>query len=351
MAVEINRGKLILKNWADRQRELELLGGKEGDLSSGIKREKYIFLRAGLARLEDEPTMDERIYARMIGLMLKKLEKDFFPNPIIRKYMHWKVRLMIMPGLVRYFNELRARNFDELDKRITSMGFKGLSGYLKSQLDFERAQIELPVSSRFEQNGAMEVTLRFEKNFDQYQLSTMEVTLLLPGEPERKCSIPDRYGLNVNQAAALLNGGTVRLETVQGRDEEKWVQLDFDHLDESGRFQLREHVLEKDFSLESIISGAAIDLAYPALGHPVVMDTLKNGGQVVFSPENAEIFYLQANPGARSLLFRDSNQKIISFSQLRESLTKRMLKVDDQKLSVKKFGFTKNREQNQGVVI
>lgn len=107
MGFEINRGKTILQNWDARQTDLEALGEVQGDLSKGIKREKYIFLRDGLARLASEPTIDEKIYAGIIRAMLDKLRKYFFPNRIVRAYKQWVERLMIMPGLIRYFANKR----------------------------------------------------------------------------------------------------------------------------------------------------------------------------------------------------------------------------------------------------
>jgi len=67
----------------------------------------------------------------------------------------------------------------------------------------------MPVSSRFEQNGALELTLEFEKKYNRYHLISMKATLLIEGEFDRKCSIPERYGLDVNHAVYLRRGGEI----------------------------------------------------------------------------------------------------------------------------------------------
>lgn len=349
MGFEVNRGKIILKNWDQRQRELDAIGEVEGDLTRGIKREKYIFLRDGLARLYTDATIDERIYAGMIHAILEKLRKDFFPNPILRKYMTWKERLLIMPGLIKYFKEKRLQNFEQLDRRVNSMGITGLTEHLKSQLDFEREKIELPISSRFEQNGALELTLVFQKRSREYRLGAMEATLLATGEHDPKCSIPERYGLHVNHSIYLLKGGAVRLENVAGDQSETWLQLDFDHRDENGRFPLREHVLDERFSLDKILSETARELTYPAINKSEVLDIIKTGAQAVFKPENMKAFYLEANPRDKGLLFRDENQRVIPLYDLKESLVERTRSSTDQHLTIKKLDTSKREEKNKGI--
>lgn len=349
MAFDVNRGKIILKNWDAKQRELESLGERAGDLSGGIKREKYIFLRRGLARLATDPTMDERIYAGIIRAMMEKLRKDFFPNPVLRKYMEWKERLLIMPGLVKYFKAKREQNLEVMDKRLTAMGITGLSGHLRSQLDYERERIDLPISSRFEQNGALEVTLSFEQKFNEYQIVSMEATLLAKGEYDRKCSIPERYALHVNHAIYLLKGGAVRVDQGGDLKDEKWIQLDFEHTDDNGQFPLREHVLDERFSLDKVLAEGAKELEYPAINSQQVLEIIKTGAQAVFNPANVDPFYLEANPGNKGLIFRDENQRVIPLYELKENLLERSKDPHHQQLSIKKLDLTNRKDKNQGL--
>lgn len=347
MAFDINRGKVILRNWDTRQRELEGVGEVQGDLSKGIKREKYLFLRDGLARLASEPTIDEKIYAGIIRAMLEKLRKEFFPNPILRTFMQWKERLIIMPQLVRHFQQEREANFGHLDKRMNSMGITGLSDHLRSQLDYERERIDLPISSRFEQNAALELTLVFERKSNDYQLTTMEATLLISGEFDRKCTVPERYGLHVNHAINLLKGGAVKIEQESGQKGEKWLQLDFEYTDEKTRFPLRELLVEEGHGLDKILSDTAKLLSYSAIDQQEVLEILKTGAQAVFSPDHSDIFYLEANPRDKGLIFRDENQRVIPIHDLKTSLTQGPVLAKENPLTIKKLELSKSDHAKQ----
>lgn len=218
MEPAVNRGKVILQNWDERQKELESSFGKDGALCRAVMSEKYIHMRSGLARLAIAPTIDERIYAGIIRAMLKKMRKEFFPRLLPRKIAEWKERFLIIPKLTRYFEREMRENFKKLDDRIQAMGITGLSGYLKDQLDFERERIALPISSRFEQDSVLEIVLHIEKSrFGNYRLDNMHATLRHLVEGERKCMIDDSYGLNINQVIYLLKGGAVSADLDQSK--------------------------------------------------------------------------------------------------------------------------------------
>jgi len=349
MGFKVNRGKVILNNWDARQKELDAVVEVDADLKKAISREKYIYLRDGLARLIPDATLDERIYAGIIKTILKKLRRDFFPNPIVRTYMQWKEQLLIMPKLVKYFKDSKAKNLEMLNKRVSDMGVSGLSDYLSTKLDYESEKVELPLSSRFEQNGALEVTLSFEKHANEYQLLSLAATLRLKDGITRKCSIPEGYGLNINHAVNLLQGRAVRLARGGQGDSERWLELDFDRLDEKGRLPIREHVPEDAFSLEKVLAATAREMNYPALADPEVLHALKNGAEVCFRPEQAEAIYLSANPGERTVAFCDQKQRPIPKMKLQNYFSLNHSAARQQQVSVIKLGKNISTHQHQGL--
>ncbi|WP_231464811.1 hypothetical protein [Pedobacter sp. Leaf132] len=128
--------------------------------------------------------------------------------------------------------------------------------------------------------------------------------------------------MHVNHAIYLLKGGAVRIDQEAGIIGEKWIQLDFEHTDDNGQFPLREHVLNERFSLDKVLAERAKELEYPAIHAQEVLEIIKSGAQAVFSPENVDPFYLEANPGDKGVIFRNENQEVIPLYELKENLLK-----------------------------
>jgi hypothetical protein len=320
MEPAVNRGKIILKNWDERQKELGSSFGEDGDLYRAVLSEKYIHMRSGLARLSIAPSIDERIYAGLIRAMLKKMRKEFFPRLIPRKIAEWKERFLIIPRLTRNFERKMDEDFKKLDDRIKAMGITGLSGYLKEQLDFEREKIALPISSRFEQDSALEIVLHIEKSrYGDYRLDNIHAVLRNPVAGERKCMIADGYGLNINQVIYLLKGGAVRAGVEQSNGE-KWLQIDFESMDAAGKFPLRELFVKDGLRAPELLKKVAAELKFPAIDRPEVLEIIKNGAQAVFKLESAGTLYLEANPRKGELVFRDEQQRLIPMEVLKKKI-------------------------------
>lgn len=346
MEPAVNRGKIILQNWDRRQKELNSSFGEDGDLFRSIKSEKYIHMRSGLARLLIAPTIDEKIYAGIIRAMLNKMRKEFFPLLLPRKIAEWKERLLIIPRLTRFFEREMKENFKKLDDRIQAMGITGLSSYLKDQLDFEREKITLPLSSRFERDSALEIVLHIEKGkYGNYRLASIDATLRHPVEGQRKCMIDDRYGLNINQVIYLLKGGAVRTDGDQLKGE-KWLQVDFEHMDSTGKFPIRELLAEQGFSAQELLKKVADELKFPAIDRPEVLEMIKNGGQALFKLESTGTFYLEANPKQKALVFRDEEQRLIPLEVLKKKITAHKAAVNEQYPAISRLKTKKSLNQS-----
>jgi hypothetical protein len=356
MAFPLNRGKVILQNWDERQKELENLSGPDAGLGRSITLQKYVYLRAGLARLDISPTVDERIYAGIIRAMLKKMLKEFFPNLILRKINEWKMRYLIMPRLTKMFSAQREENLSMLDKRIHEMGIKGLSGYLKSRLDFEREKIELPLSARFEQEHVLAVTLQLEKDgFFGYELARIDASLMGAEDNDRKCSVPGEYKLQMNQIINLLKGAAVKVDTrafnsgESGKSGEKWLQLDFDRMDSTGNFSVCELILDDRDSIEKIIVRTASEIGYHAINTPEVVEILKTGAQAAFNLETTGRFYVQTDLRLKALQFRDEYRQIIPLERLKQQLSRGRSLSAQKPQVIKKLKIVNEKNRNKGI--
>ncbi|MGN7988721.1 hypothetical protein ACTJKC_15335 [Pedobacter sp. 22226] len=346
MAPAVNRGKIILKNWDERQKQLESSFGEDGGIFQSIRSEKYIYMRSGLARLLIAPSIDEKIYAGIIMAMLKNMRKEFFPHLFIRKIAEWKERFLTIPRLTRYFEREMNENFNKLDDRIRAMGITGLSPYLKDQLDFEREKIALPISSRFEQDSALEIVLHIEKSrYGGYRLDNLHATLHHPAEGECQCMIDGRHGLNINQVIYLLKGGAVSV-TVDHSKAEKWLQIDFESMDATGKFPLRELFVEEGFRAPDLLKKVAEELKYPAIDRSEVLEMINNGAQVPFKLESTGMFYLEANPKQKELVFRDEKQRLIPMEVLKKKITAHKAAVNEQYPAIIKLKTKKSLDQS-----
>jgi hypothetical protein len=320
METGVNRGKIILKNWDERQKELRSSFGEESDLYKAVLSEKYIHMRSGLARLSIAPSIDERIYAGIIRAMLKKMRREFFPFLLPRKIAEWKEKFLIIPRLTRYFERKMDENFKKLDDRIQAIGITGLSDYLKNQLDFERENIALPISSRFEQDSALEVVIHIEKSrYGDYRLDNLHAVLRNSVEGERSCVIDDKYGLNINHVIHLLKGGAVLADVDHSRGE-RWLQIDFESMDAAGNFPVRELFVEGGFSAAELLKKVADELNFSSIDRPEVLEIIKGGAQAVFKLESTGTFYLEANPKKGELIFRDEQQALIPMDALKKKM-------------------------------
>ncbi len=353
MAFPLNRGKVILQNWDEHHKELENLSGPDAGLGRSITLQKYVYLRAGLARLNISPTLDERIYAAIIRAMLKKMLKEFFPNLILRKINEWKLRYLIMPGLTKMFSAQREENLSMLDKRMHEMGIKGLSGYLKSQLDFEREKIELPLSARFEQEHVLAATLQLEKDgFFGYELARIDATLMGAEDNDRKCSIAGEYKLQIDQIINLLKGAAVKVDTRafnSVESGEKWLQLDFERMDSTGNFSVCELILDDRDSIEKIIVRAASEIGYHGINTPGVVEILKTGAQAAFNLETTGRFYVQADPRLKTLQYRDEHQQVIPLEKLRQQLSLGRSLSAQKPQVIKKLKIVNEKNRNKGI--
>ncbi len=350
MASHLNRGKVILQNWDERQKELEILSGPDAGLERSIKMQKYIYLRAGLARLDILPSVDERIYVGIIRTMLKKMLNEFYPNLILRKINEWKERYLIMPRLTKMFKAQIEENLSVLDKRIYEMGVIGLSDHLKSELDFEREKIDLPLSARFEQVNVLAVRLQLEKDgYASYKLTRIDAHLMTAENDDRKCSIPSEYNLRMNQILNLLNGGAVKVNASAFITGEKWLQLDFDRTDSKGNFSVCELILEDRDSIDKMVVRTASEIGYQGINTPEVVEMLNIGAQLAFNLERTGRFYVQADPRLKALQFRDEHQHVISVEKLKLQLSQRTSRSSQKKQTVKALKIVNDKNKNKGI--
>ena len=208
--------------------------------------------------------------------------------------------------------------------------------------------------SRFQQNETLDITLHLEKDgYVIYKLSQMEALLSNHILDEQKHSLLDaNYNLHVNHAICLLKGGAVLIDTNGTNSmEEKWLQLDMNHIDCAGTAPLRELIVEEPFRLEQVLKDTASNINYPGLYGPEVLAVLAKGAQAAFRLEHKRLFYLEADPRHRALKFRNESQQTIPMELIRDKIMAGKLRQPKINLPEKKVGLSKGRDKGKGMGI
>lgn len=110
----VNRAEQLWKNWEERQKELENLAGFGNDHNLSIQKLKYDFLRSGIYRLSSSPLEKEQLCLHVIRSVTAKLEKQLYPNPMIRILHRLKALVYDKPVHLKEFNKQKTENLEQL---------------------------------------------------------------------------------------------------------------------------------------------------------------------------------------------------------------------------------------------
>ncbi len=129
----MNRAEQLYKNWEAQQKQLESLTGAD---SRVIQRQKYDYLRQGLYRLSLNPSEPEKLLMQVIGSVTDKLQKQLYPNPVIRLLHQIKAAVYDKPAHLRGFVKQREENLEQLKGQLKTAGLASFSGKLEKHLDY-----------------------------------------------------------------------------------------------------------------------------------------------------------------------------------------------------------------------
>lgn len=227
---QVNRAEQLWKNWEEKQKGLESLAGLDSESSRAIGKLKYDFLRQGLYRLSVNPSEKEQLYLHVIRSVTSKLEKQLYPNPVIRSLHRLKALLYDKPAHLKKFEKQKAENLEQLTGQLRSSGFASFTGKLDNYLDYERPAISIPMTTQLSDKGRMDIALKLERDqTGHYRLAEYQAGLYRDGELQRSYTFPIESRTTAIEAANLLEGRPVSktYQTADGSISQKWVQLDF----------------------------------------------------------------------------------------------------------------------------
>lgn len=315
MRQQVNRAEQLWKNWEEKQKGLESLAGLGSEGDRTIRKLKYDFLRQGLYRLSVNPSEQEQLYLHVIRSVTAKLEKQLYPNPVIRALHRLKALLYDKPAHLKKFERQKAENMEQLTGQLRSSGFASFSGKLDSYLDYEQVNVHIPMTTQLNDKGRMDIDLKLERDrTGHYRYTGYTASLYRDGELQRSYTFPAESRITAIEAANLLGGRPVSksYQTADGDISRKWVQLDF----RGTGPKLMEFHAGYGYDLKKELMAAATGLGVDGLGREKTVRELEAGNLIGVEVPGKGQYYLHANPADRTLSIRDAGKRPVELAGL-----------------------------------
>ncbi|QEM12416.1 hypothetical protein [Mucilaginibacter rubeus] len=272
---------------------------------SGISRLQYNHLREARHRLIQTARPDEQPFMLLLNNQIKKLERQIFPNPVVRVFHRLKDRYIDRPAFLAQQRIQRENNMTTLKTMLRNSGLGSIAGRLEDHLDQDQRQVKLAVDSQLERDKKLGLNLHFEKDaYGNFQLNRVDGKLLRGdhGVSSHSFMTAEWPDLKVDQVRGLLEGRALKQNypDFEGREQQRWVQL--------GSEGIREYHPDYAFDIGKVLS----DL--PAIsGNKTEFARLLENGQQVETQwkqhgQSHEVF-LQADPATKKILLFDADYR------------------------------------------
>ncbi|UOE48736.1 hypothetical protein MTO98_30515 [Mucilaginibacter sp. SMC90] len=305
MKTMTNRVLLVFNDWEDKKKSMDPLIRAGAADDAGISRLQYHHLREARHLLVGTVRPDEKPFMLLLNKQIKNLERQLYPNPLVRYIQRLKDRYIDRPAFLEQQRIQRENNMIELKRILRNSGLGSMAGRLEDHLDQDRRQIDLAVGSQLEQDKKLGLNLHFEKDpYGNFQLTQIDGKLL-HGSVEVSAYTfikSDWPEIKVGQVRGLLEGRALKQQYLdfEGRERQRWVQLGFEGI--------REY--HPDYAFDIGRALADFHALPPDKGE--IIRLLENGQQVETQwkqhGQSHEVF-LQADPANKMILLFDADYR------------------------------------------
>lgn len=235
MKVLVNRVLLAFKTWEERKKEIEPIlkaGAADG---STLARLQLDHLREAGHRLRQTARPDEKPFLLLLNNQVAKLEKQLFPNVLLRIVFKLKDRLFDGPSYLRQQQQQRAQNLELLNIQLKNSGLGSLAGKLEQHLDPDQKQVRLPMDCQLGSEKRLTLYLVFNKDpHDNFQLNQISGALHQNGKiaKAQEFELSEWPNLKTNQILSLLEGRAFKQQYTDaaGQENHRWVKLGNNHI-------------------------------------------------------------------------------------------------------------------------
>lgn len=313
-----NRVEKELGQWLKReQRFKELFSFSLGE-NRVFLREKLKYYRAVSNRYRDIANREEKLTLRMVREERRALEKELYPNLLMR--LTYKVFSRIAQKGMVIRNLGRQTTGDrQLRESLRKLGFPEVS---VQSIHKGKEALTLPVSYYVGENKRMEIDLSVRSDSKgQYRLEGIKAILHQDGKPDRSkghyFKLDRENPITSKQVYNLLSGRS----TVIGNGQNKhWAQLDLNDRNTQGNYRIKRFYPGYGYDLEKTLRQLPIkELKCPQQTRQLIQD-LRMGEQrevMLIHGNKQKQITIEANPQFKSLnLYNEKGKKI----HLREAL-------------------------------
>lgn len=319
MVDQVNRAKQLWENWEQKASQIQDLTGTMDDKAT--LKYKYNYLTKGLNRISINPTEKEKLYVHAIKLVTAKLQKQLYPNPVLRFLHRLENVFLEKPAQMYLFAEQKKDCFEELQGQLKSAGLHHFSGKLDKELDFERQKIDLKSLSNLDNSNKLEVNVHLEKVGEGFYRFNGYTTSLIDEHGERKtASFSADKNINLNEAVNILSGRPIfkSQENADGTTNHRWFELERRENDLDNKYELLSFSPSYNYDLKRVLENNAVQLEFYSICKEAVVKGLQAGHKVAFDVPGKGQYFITANPSVQSVNFYDPQMKPISLEALKK---------------------------------
>ena len=324
----VNRVEAELNQWRSREERFSKLFSFSLSNNRALLKEKLDYYDRIAAKYKGTQDMDERFALRVLRQERNRIEKQLYPNLLIRLLR----RLLVVPVkeqiVIRQDNRKTEQNSQALHHQVQRAGFPDLSAKIDEQMKLGQQQFSIPVSYYLNDKERLDHQLSFAKDQSgAYQLEGYKTTLYNESKPDEKRQqyFTMRNGNNVNATECynLLSGRCIQ-------NGGAWMQLDFNDKDPNGNFRIKQFHSDYGYDLEKALQQLPLKELLNKGAADKLQSELKNGNRVSVSfvkDGNEQRFYIEANPQFKSVNIYDEHSRKITLHTALGNKTMDAMKV------------------------
>ncbi len=324
----VNRVETDLNQWRSREERFSKLFSFSLSSNKALLKEKLQYYDRIAAIYKSTQGLDERFALRMLWQERSKIEKQLYPNLLIRLLR----KLLVVPVreqiVIRQDNRKAEQNSQSLHQQVQRAGFTNLAEKIDEQIKKGQQQFSLPVSYYINDKERLDHQLSFVKDQSgAYHFEGYKTNLYNESKPneqrQQSFNTKDGYEINTTEAYNLLSGRAIERNGT-------WAQLDFNDKDRNGNFRIKEFHSSYGFDLEKILQQLPLKELLNQTEADKLDNALKNGNRLAVSfmkNGNEQRFYIEANPQFKSVNIYDEHSRKITLNTALGNKTFEAIKV------------------------
>ncbi|MBS1735566.1 MAG: hypothetical protein JSS98_03070 [Bacteroidetes bacterium] len=311
----INRVETELNQWRSREERFSKLFSFSLSSNKALLKEKLQYYDRIAAKYKGTGNIDERFALGMLKQERNRIEKQLYPNLLIRLLR----RLLVVPVkehiVIRQDNRKIEQNSQSLHQQVRRAGFTNLAAKIEEQIKQGQQQFSIPVSYYINDKERLNHQLSFVKDQSgTYHFEGYKTNLYNESKPNEQrqqyFNMKNGYEINTTEAYNLLAGRAIKKNGT-------WKQLDFNDKDANGNFRMKEFHSGYGYNLQKILQQLPLKELLNESEANKLHDALKNGNRVAVSfikNGNEQRYYIEANPQFKSVNIYDEHSRKITLN-------------------------------------